>query len=104
MTTAKKFWACIAAVVLTMAMLVISASACSMVYVGSDLTEDGGTYFARSEDTSSQNKVFYVAKAGTHKAGEVYEGCEGFKYTFTHDSYAYTAFSDDNLSGKCPDR
>ena len=103
MTTAKKFWACIAAVVLTMAMLVISASACSMVYVGSDLTEDGGTYFARSEDTSSQNKVFYVAKAGTHKAGEVYEGCEGFKYTFTHDSYAYTAFSDDNLSGKCPD-
>ena len=103
MTTAKKFLACIAAFVLTMAMLVISASACSMVYVGSDLTEDGGTYFARSEDTSSANKVFYISEAGKHKAGDVYTGCYGFTWTFTHDSYAYTAFSDDNLLGKCPD-
>ena len=103
MTTAKKFLACVAAVVLTMAMLVISASACSMVYVGSDLTEDGGTYFARSEDTSSANKVFYISEAGKHKAGDVYTGCYGFTWTFTHDSYAYTAFSDDNLLGKCPD-
>ncbi len=103
MTTAKKFMACIAAVVLTMAMLVISASACSMVYVGSDLTEDGGTYFARSEDTSSANKVFYVNAAGKYKAGDVYTGCYGFTWTFTHDSYGYTAFSDDNLLGKCPD-
>lgn len=103
MTTAKKCLACIAAVVLTMAMLVITASACSMVYVGSDLTEDGGTYFARSEDLTDANKLFYVAEAGTHKAGEVYEGCEGFRYTFSHDSYAYTAFCDDHLSGTCPD-
>ena len=103
MTTAKKLMACIAVAVMTMVMLAISASACSMVYVGSDLTEDGGTYFARSEDTSSQNKVFYVSEAGKHTAGEVYHGCYGFTWTFTHDSYAYTAFSDDNLLGKCPD-
>ena len=103
MKTAKKFMACIAAVVLAMAVSVISASACTMVYVGSDLTEDGGTYFARSEDTSSANKVFYVSPAGNHKAGDVYTGCYGFTWTFTHDSYSYTAFSDDNLLGKCPD-
>ena len=103
MKTAKKCMACIAAVILVMAMLVISASACSMIYVGSDLTEDGGMYFARSEDLTDANKIFYVAEAGTHKAGEVYTGCDGFTYTFSHDSYAYTAFRDDNLLGTCPD-
>ena len=33
----------------------------------------------------------------------MYEGCYGFTHTFTHDSYAYTATSDDNTSGVCPD-
>ncbi len=81
-----------------------SALACTAIYVGSALTDDGTTMFARSEDISnSYNKVFYVAPAGQHKAGEVYNGCYGFTYTFTKDSYSYTAFSDDNLSGKCPD-
>ena len=82
----------------------VSASACTAIYVGAALTEDGSTMFARSEDISnSYNKVFYVAPAGQHKAGEVYQGCYGFTYTFTKDSYSYTAFSDDNLSGFCPD-
>ncbi len=84
-----------------------SALACTAIYVGSGLTEDGSTMFARSEDISnSYNKVFYVAPAGTHKAGEVYNGCYGFTYTFTHDSYSYTAFSDDNgaaVENECPD-
>ena len=82
----------------------VSASACTAIYVGSALTTDGSTMFARSEDISNSfNKVYYVAPAGAHKAGEVYQGCYGFTYTFTKDSYAYTAFSDDNLSGYCPD-
>ncbi|MBE5768769.1 MAG: dipeptidase B [Clostridiales bacterium] len=82
----------------------VSALACTAIYVGADLTEDGSTMFARSEDiANSYNKVFYVAPAGQHKAGEVYQGCYGFTYTFTKDSYSYTAFSDDNLSGFCPD-
>jgi len=81
-----------------------SAFACTAIYVGADLTDDGSTMFARSEDISnSYNKVFYVAPAGHHKAGEVYQGCYGFTYTFQKDSYGYTAFSDDNLSGSCPD-
>lgn len=86
------------------ALTLVSASACTMIYAGSDLTADGGTYFARSEDImNSYNKVFYVSPAGNHKAGDAYEGCYGFSYTFTHDSYEYTAFRDDNLSGVCPD-
>ena len=81
-----------------------SALACTAIYVGSDLTEDGSTMFARSEDISnSYNKVFYVSPAGNHTAGEVYNGCYGFSYTFTKDSYSYTAFSDDAGQGYCPD-
>ena len=33
----------------------------------------------------------------------MYEGCYGFTHTFTHDSYSYTATSDDITSGVCPD-
>lgn len=75
----------------------VNALACTAVYVGSDLTADGTTMFARSEDISnSYNKLFYAIPAGVHTAGEVYNGCYGFTYTFTKDSYAYTAFRDDN--------
>ena len=84
-----------------------SALACTAIYVGGNLTSDGATMFARSEDISnSYNKLFYFAPAGTHKAGEVYNGCYGFTYTFTRDSYSYTAFSDDNgaaVENECPD-
>jgi len=85
----------------------VSGMACTAIYVGSGLTADGSTMFARSEDISnSYNKVFYVSPAGNHKAGDVYEGCYGFTYTFTKDSYSYTAFSDDNgeaVENYCPD-
>lgn len=92
------------ALALVLCLSSVNALACTAIYVGADLTEDGSTMFARSEDISnSYNKVFYVAPAGVHKAGEVYQGCYGFTYTFTKDSYSYTAFSDDNLSGYCPD-
>lgn len=84
----------------------IGASACTMIYAGSDLTDDGATYFARSEDyVNSQNKLFYVSEAGKYEAGE-YRGCSaygGFTWTFDHDSYAYTAFDEDSTSGICPE-
>ena len=73
--------------------------------LGSDLTEDGTTMFGRIEDlgTNDYNKLFNISPAGKHTAGEVYEGCYGFTYTFTHDSYRYTARRDDNGLGVCPD-
>ena len=92
------------ALVMALCLSSVGALACTSIYVGSDLTADGSTIFARSEDISnSYNKLFYVSPAGKHTAGEAYNGCYGFTYTFTHDSYAYTAFSDDNGSGVCPD-
>ncbi|MDO4483480.1 MAG: C69 family dipeptidase [Clostridia bacterium] len=84
--------------------LTFGASACTAIYVGGDYTESGNPIFSRIEDLSnSYNKVYNVVPAGVHKAGEAYEGCYGFTYTFTHDSYGYNAFQDDNLSGTCPD-
>ena len=85
----------------------VGALACTAIYVGSDLTADGSTMFARSEDiANSYNKLFYVSPAGANAEGEVYQGCYGFTWTFTHDSYSYTAFSDDNgygVDNVCPD-
>ncbi|MDO4739104.1 MAG: C69 family dipeptidase [Eubacteriales bacterium] len=94
-------------VALVLCLSSVSGMACTAIYVGSNLTSDNSTLFARSEDISnSYNKLFYCAPAGQHKAGEVYTGCYGFTYTFTKDSYSYTAFSDDNGVGVefyCPD-
>ena len=80
------------------------ASACTSLYVGANLTENGNMIFGRIEDmANSMNKLFSVIPSGVHQAGESYDGCYGFQYTFSHDSYGYTAFMDDNLGGVCPD-
>ena len=104
MSLKKKIAAAFIACAMTLA-VVPSAFACTALYVGSDLTEDGTTMFGRIEDlgTNDYNKLFNVSPAGKHTAGEVYEGCYGFTYTFTHDSYRYTARRDDNGLGVCPD-
>lgn len=99
-----KIWILMAALAATLLLCVVSASACTMVYVGSNLTADGSSFMARSEDYSnSYNKIAYVNPTGKYAAGSTYNGCYGFTHTFNHDSYAYTATSDDNLSGTCPD-
>lgn len=100
----KKVAAAVSTIALMLA-VVPSAFACTALYVGSDYTEDGTTMFGRIEDlgTNDYNKLFYVSPAGNHTAGEVYDGCYGFTYTFTHDSYRYTARRDDNGLGVCPD-
>ncbi|MBR3929683.1 MAG: C69 family dipeptidase [Clostridia bacterium] len=83
------------------------AMACTAIYVGGDLTQDGATLFARSEDlTNSYNKLMYVSKAGEYKKGELYQGCYGYFYTFSKDSYSFTTMTDDNweaVDNVCPD-
>ena len=102
MTFKKKLMTYIMTVVLAVVVTIGSASACTMLYVGSDLTDTGEQFVARSEDYSnSYNKIAYVSEHGKHLAGETYVGCD-FTFTFTHDSYAYTSVRDDNLAGVCP--
>ena len=96
----KKLIAIVCSVLLTVCMFMNCASACTMFYAGAATTADGTMIFGRSEDfANSRNKIFYVSLAGNHTAGEEYAGCYGFTWTFTHDSYAYTAFRDDNGEG-----
>lgn len=91
---------------LVIILLPVQALACTAVYAGSGLTEDGSTMFARLEEFGSDEgwpKLFDVIPEGAHRAGEAYTGCYGFTWTFTHDSYGYTAFCDNNSQGVCPD-
>lgn len=101
----KKFVALLVGCMLVFS--VTAAYACTALYVGSDLTDNGTVIFARSEDISnSYNKTMHVMEAGAHKAGDVYQGCYGFTWTFTHDTYSFTCFSDDNgaaVENVCPD-
>ena len=93
-------------VLLVLAILPAEAFACTAIYIGSNLTADGSTIFARLEEFFSDEgwpKLFDVIPEGAHAAGEVYTGCYGFTWTFTHDSYGYTAFRDNNSQGICPD-
>ena len=94
------------AVLLVLAVLPAGAFACTAIYIGSNLTADGSTVFARLEEYTSDEgwpKLFDAFPEGAHRAGEIYTGCYGFTWTFTHDSYGYTAFCDNNSLGVCPD-
>ncbi len=94
------------AFLLFLAILPAEALACTAIYIGSNQTEDGSTIFARLEEYSSDEgwpKLFEVIPESAYAAGEVYTGCYGFTWTFTHDSYGYTAFRDNNSWGVCPD-
>ena len=104
MKTMRKIPAIMLAVVLITICWPINVNACSLMYVGGDYTDDGANAFIRTEEVDADtNKIYYVSPAGNHKKGEVYQGCYGFTWEFTHDSYEYTARRDDNLSGECPD-
>ena len=94
------------AVFLVLAVLPAEAFACTAIFVGSNLTADGSTIFGRLEEFFSDEgwpKLFEVIPEGAHAAGEGYTGCYGFTWTFSHDSYGYTAFRDNNSQGVCPD-
>lgn len=93
-------------VLLVLAILPSWSFACTAVFIGSNLTADGSTVFARLEEYSSADgwpKLFEAIPEGAHTAGETYTGCYGFTWTFTHDNYGYTAFRDNNSPGVCPD-
>ena len=81
------------------ALFAVSAYACTTIYVGGNLAEDGVPIVARSEDyTNSASKLMYISPSGQYKAGEKYVGCEeygGFEWTWTHDSYRFDAYTAD---------
>ena len=86
----------------------ISASACTTIYVGGDLVEEGTPFIARTEDYGSDyNKLWFISESGNWKQGEHYVGCPDygpFEWDFTHDSYRFTHFTNDiYYDGTCPE-
>ena len=71
----------------------VASWACTSMMVGKNASTTGRVLFSRSEDSSPiGSKKFIVVPAGFYKAGVEYElQANGFKFTFTHDSYKYTA-------------
>lgn len=89
-----------------MAMATVGASACTTIYVGGNLVEEGTPFVARTEDYGSHmNKLWMISEAGEFKQGETYLGCPGygeFEWKWTHDSYRFTHFSND-VFPTCPE-
>ncbi len=83
------------------------ASACTTLYVGGNLTEEGTPFVARTEDYGSDmNKLWFISEAGAFKAGDSWRGCPAygeFEWTFRRNSYCFTYFTNDILNGACPE-
>lgn len=94
-----KLWKRLCAVVLSAALLagvsITGAGACTSLYVGSELTQNGSTYFGRGEDIGEHyDKVFQVIDAADHEEGEVYEDAYGFTMPWPAHTYRYTYVRD----------
>ena len=86
------------------------AMACTTLYVGGNLMDDGVPVVARSEDyTNSRAKMWTISEAGAFKKGDLYIGCRdygAFEWTWSHDSYRFISFKADNEfdpEGRCPE-
>ena len=79
----------------------VSAGACTGVYVGSEVSENGSTYVGRSEDIGKlYDKVFEVRPAADHKEGEMYMDAYGFSMPYPAHTYRYTVMRDSIKAGE----
>lgn len=75
-----------------------SAFACTGVYVGKDVSEDGSTYVGRSEDIGNlYDKMFGVAPAQDWEEGAMYKDAYGFEMPYPSHTYAHTYVKDSPL-------
>lgn len=77
------------------AILILAASAayaCTGVYVGKDVSEDGSVMIARTEDIASANsKRFIVHPAADHAEGECYTDAFRMSVPYPSHTYRYSA-------------
>ena len=103
----KKLVTAVAVTTSLVAAATISASACTTIYVGADQTKENTPFVARTEDYGwNYNKQWFVMPQGQWKQGETFLGCPGygeFEWKFTHDSYRFTYFTNDQYQGTCPE-
>ena len=103
----KRLLSTIAIMVAICALATVSASACTTIYVGGNMTDEGTPFVARTEDYGADmNKLWFISEAGHFHKGDRYLGCPEygeFEWTFTHDSYRFTYFTNDVFNGTCPE-
>ena len=101
----KKLVTAVAVTTSLVAAATISASACTTIYVGADQTKENTPFVARTEDYGANyNKLHFVVPQGQWKQGDTYVGCpvyKEFEWTFTHDSYRFTCFTNDRYNDIC---
>ena len=79
----------------------ITSFACTGVYVGSDVSENGSTYMGRSEDADDlYGKIYGVAPAQDWEEGAIYEDAYGFSMPYPSHTYAYTYVKDTTEYGE----
>ncbi len=90
----KKFLA--ATMGLTLAITsAISASACTGIYVGNKVSENGSTFIGRSEDLKDMHgKVYETVPAKDWEKGSMYKDAYGFSMPNPSHTYAYTCVRD----------
>ncbi len=103
----KKLVTAVAVTTSLVAAATISASACTTIYVGAEKTVENTPFVARTEDYGwNYNKQWFVMPEGQWKQGDTFLGCPGygeFEWKFTHDSYRFTYFTNDQYQGTCPE-
>lgn len=73
----------------------LKAMACTAVYVGKNVSEDGTTMIARSEDIGGgYTKRFVVHNGENHKKGEKFRDINGFEMDLPEKTFRYTAVED----------
>lgn len=98
----KKKWAAAALATALTLSNVTTSLACTGLYVGSQVSENGSTYIGRSEDIGKEyGKVFDVAPAKDWPEGAVYKDAYGFSMPYPSHTYAYTYVRDSYAYGEC---
>ena len=95
------------ALIFTLAMGTACSFACSAVYVGKDVSTDGTTILARSEDQGDggYNTMFRVVPRETRAGGDMVDTGEdenGFKVPLPKTTYKYTEVVDNSFEGDGP--
>ena len=103
----KKLVTAVAVTTSLVAAATISASACTTIYVGAEQTQEKTPFVARTEDYGwNYNKQWFVMPEGKWAKGDTFLGCPAygeFEWKFTHDSYRFTYFTNDQYQGTCPE-
>lgn len=84
----------------TVALGNVSALACTGLYVGKDISAEGATIIARSEDISpSDYDKLHMVVPHSDEPGRYLEDINGFQYPLPDTTYQYTQMSDYTTAG-----